>query len=503
MKVEIRVESGEIDILVDDSLVHNETTSAWDDKDLYFKQGIYCTGSTSAIGIATNEVRSLSLVVDEPIADIVSITGIVAHGETITITDTLERFGAKPAYHKQLFIESATAVYEDNVLNNTHVGLEAGDWVPCVSTGNNPPNGGVAGAVFQGAFAQVSNVQRHPRVSSCFSGQAIQIPGATAEPGQLTWPTMFGANRDTPYGEYFRASWWLWIGHKNCRKIKYTSFTGVFDTGSNTATSAFDQGEALSLSNGATAYVVWVDTENSFIYMNMTGGDQGQAAINGLTVTGITSGATCVLDTTTGYGGGGSQKPWRVYEESTMEPAGRKHTRMFASASLGQWAIDGWNGSSGTRVPSSGIHQLPAIPTRQWVKVKTWHDYRGTNLVCGCSINGQIITNSELVKALVKSATHGPTLANWGYEASVNNYDCALFGELDACTSPLEVEIGDAPVYEDCTQQPEACRIVSWSAGEIQIDVNQGGLDNLTGKYLFIRNESGELFGGGIPLEAT
>lgn len=73
MKVEIRVESGEIDILVDESLVHSETTSAWDGKDLYFKQGIYCTGSASAIGVATNETRALSLLVDEAIPDSVQV----------------------------------------------------------------------------------------------------------------------------------------------------------------------------------------------------------------------------------------------------------------------------------------------------------------------------------------------------------------------------------------------------------------------------------------------
>lgn len=499
MAVEVLVEDGELYISIDGVQAHTETVTAWAGLDLYFKQGIYCTGSATAVGVATNEARALTLVVDVSLSDIV-ISGTIEHGQTITITDSLDRFGAKPAYHKQLFIESATSVYEDNVLNNTHVGLEVGDWVPCVSTGGNPPNGGVSGAVFQGAFAQVSNTQRHPRVSSCFSGQAIQIPGATAESGQLTWPTMFGANRDTPYGEYFRASWWLWIGHKNCRGVKYNTLSGTFDTGSNTSTSAFDQGEPFTLDGGITGYLVYVDTVNERVYINITSGDAGSTSLNGKTLTGSVSGASCVLDTTTGYLASGSQKIYRILEEPTQNPVGRRHMINMSAPSIGTWKVAGWDGVGPENVANN--YGMISFNSRNWVRVKVEADYRDSQCHVSVSINGQKITNSDLAKSLYKSATHGPTLANWGYECSVNNYDCALFGELDACNSPLEVEIGDNADYENCTNV-ESCRIVAWDSGQVQVSLNQGGFSNLSGKFLFFRNEDGLLFGGGIPLEVA
>lgn len=73
--VELECEAGSVYITIDDVLIHSETVEAWDGKDLYFKQGVYCTGSTSAIGVATNETRALSLTIPDSVQVVVTGTG--------------------------------------------------------------------------------------------------------------------------------------------------------------------------------------------------------------------------------------------------------------------------------------------------------------------------------------------------------------------------------------------------------------------------------------------
>lgn len=74
MAIEVLVEDGELYISINGVQAHTETVTAWADLDLYFKQGIYCTGSATAVGVATNETRALTLVVDEAIPDSVQVT---------------------------------------------------------------------------------------------------------------------------------------------------------------------------------------------------------------------------------------------------------------------------------------------------------------------------------------------------------------------------------------------------------------------------------------------
>lgn len=224
-----------------------------------------------------------------------------------------------------------------------------------------------------------------------------------------------------------------------------------------------------------------------FVTLEITGGSGGSANIDGATVTGDSSGATLIIDSSSVYGSLGATKIQRTY--SGELPSGKgisvvtSHLRII---DVDEYDDGGYAGSLANETAAFSYSSSP----KQWHLYELEIDFTGdTGVVRQRIDNGEISEVSGLSKANL-SSVRGFYLTNIGPDAAgspttpSNTGLSEDWGEMIADNEIRRLVIGDAPVYSDCNHV-EPQRHLDWSQGQVPFVVNQGSFDSLDGKYLF------------------
>ena len=98
-------------------------------------------------------------------------------------------------------------------------------------------------------------------------------------------------------------------------------------------------------------------------------------------------------------------------------------------------------------------------------------------------------TRDSTVTNYVDCLSMGYLVTNGG------DYADTYWDDVYVDNSWARVEVGDSSTYANCTHR-EMQIPSSWSNSSVTVTVNQGSLSSLSGKYLFVVDENGDVSSG-------
>ena len=114
----------------------------------------------------------------------------------------------------------------------------------------------------------------------------------------------------------------------------------------------------------------------------------------------------------------------------------------------------------------------------------------------------------ERIKPVFNGETTSPTSYQWnqlnvpGWFGNSLVNPGGVYDDVYLATganAPARVEVGDAPVYEDCTEL-SIMPSLSWTDSEIKVIVKTKGTETIAQKYIFIFNGQNALIADGIAI---
>ncbi len=181
-------------------------------------------------------------------------------------------------------------------------------------------------------------------------------------------------------------------------------------------------------------------------------------------------------------GGGHSSKFFRVWDRSSGEGTRISWTQMHLTYDGGGPSWKGWGGR-----------------TNQWNRLEMYVD-ADENLIRAWT-NGELKHNITNFAKNSAASGRGLNLARVGFDRGGSNPPPISFefGEIYVDVTQARVELGNAANWDDVTEK-EIQIPVSWSDNSITIELNQGGMSNFNGKYLYIVDSDGNVSSSGYPL---
>jgi hypothetical protein len=395
--------------------------------------------------------------------------GTVSKGNTITVeTDGTYHFGTKAQSAPILWVFGSDT-YENGVNVTFETGLSEGDAVP---------SGNDATSLWQTKGGTVKISKSNLRGSHV--DQQYEVEGGAG--GYLGWPYINnGSGRRGLVGTgklYVSGYEYYTVPLGRYRGVAYNTPSGTLDDGS----TSFDLGETFTVStSGKTGTVIYVDTTNTDIHMYLDSAVDA-SDLNGYTLTGDTSGATVVLDTTT-YTTPSSSKILRIWENAEGS-ADNLRTLYVHNGEHGQKGVDDLGVVQENVDAADGIAGITNVA---WSYYDAYVDWNGAYIEsefrreAGGALD--VSTSAEEVTTTYKGSTTGPTLANIGFEASseaTDIFSVCRFGEIYMDNTPQRIVIGDAATWATCTEFNHL-RPTDWTDSTIEA-VYQNG----TGGYLYV-----------------
>lgn len=125
-------------------------------------------------------------------------------------------------------------------------------------------------------------------------------------------------------------------------------------------------------------------------------------------------------------------------------------------------------------------------------------------------VNGvyQRVSHSSVGEFDIDDYEKRPEFADLGLNVAVLGFDHGLtsygamvtdFGEIYIDTTRARVEIGDAPTWAE-TRHREIQLPTAWSDGSIEVTLQEGSLEGLSGRYLYVIDAEGNVNEEGFPL---
>jgi hypothetical protein len=414
-----------------------------------------------------------------------SVSSVVDNGATITIQGS--GFGTKPQAAPILWI------FGDDVRNNG-----AAVVYPSVSDGDSVAATGPSG-VWDSADSNVSHSSdvRYPALGHSYF---------TKYDGTLRNPIAFGGG-SPPYADETYVSFRVknisnWHGYK---VSAYTNLTSTFDTGG----SEFSEGESITietLGDGTkTGVIVHIDESINKVTFDPDGGTS--STLNGATMTGDTTGASLVLDTSAAYAYEGGSKYLRMW---SGDRPGMYHTYTVNRL------ISGYRDINGDLIAkfaeSSGGSDDDGYGVQQFRANQGWQLYEGFMSQKGLSDLFQYMDIDNTSRRYLRYMTltedeklldRSPTISQIGLDSAGGTDAIARafnFGEIYFDTTPKRVMLSQNSTYATSGQDLELQFVQSWSDTEIVVEKRLGALDTGQPVYAYVFNAEDSVNTQGVEL---
>lgn len=259
--------------------------------------------------------------------------------------------------------------------------------------------------------------------------------------------------------------------------VDYTGKSGTF-TAPNLVSNPDGLGEQLTLSNSEDAYLL-LDTGTSLCFYTPNTTDR-QTVLGGTTITGVSSGATCLV---TDKGAStddhsGPEKLIRVWSEDDGNTGMRytlnRSTSVFTGGTTVQGGIGDINGAGLAEEDTWALVELLIDLTANASKV---------------AVNGSVVSSLDITTydgyAGVWDKTKGMRTRAVGWQSVRTLYNAVDFGEIYIDHSPQRLYLGNASTWGACTEI-ELQRPTSWSTNSVSCILNQGALTGISGSYLYL-----------------
>ena len=369
---------------------------------------------------------------------------------------------------------------------------------PSVSDGDSVAATGPSG-VWDSADSNVSHSSdvRYPALGHSYF---------TKYDGTLRNPIAFGGG-SPPYADETYVSFRVkntnnWYGYK---VSAYTNLTSTFDTGG----SEFSEGESITietLGDGTkTGVIVHIDESINKVTFGPDGGTS--STLNGATMTGDTTGASLVLDTSAAY----------AYE------GGGKYLRMWSGGKPGMYhtyavnrLVSGYRDINGDLIAkfaeSPGGSDDYGYGVQQFTANQGWQLYEGFLSQKGLSDLFQYMdidnTSRRYLRWLTltegqKLLDRSPTISQVGLDAAGGTDAIARafnFGEIYFDTTPKRVMLSQNSTYATSGQDLELQFVQSWSDTEIVVEKRLGALDTGQPFYAYVFNAEDSVNTQGVEL---
>lgn len=410
----------------------------------------------------------------------------VADGNALTITtDGTYDFGTKPQAAPVLWV-FGSEIYENGVLNTSEAALNDGEQIP-------------SGASAVWASATGSTVKRvgEGRLPEFDSAYFSDTGLSGGEPATLFYPNVQLAVAGDRNSSIYNGSLFCSFRYKysaqpyRYRIVEFESLSGSFDTGSD----FYDAGEQIELL-GEYGNVYYVDTVNNLIAFQGDGlGSANSSSMQDQTLTGQTSGATCVLRPDLTYSTPYATKFLRWMEHVSSDLAKPRISGTWSPTGGIVSGADGQTEAYRQNLPSI---QLPTAEVTDWVRGELWQDNRGAtgNGYMQFGSVKEEFSNFDLTK---KSSEHGLMVGNLGLDVPGSPaplYFQNTWGEVYLDTSPARVVIGNAATW-DAVTDVEFTRPTSWSNNQIEV-IYKAGLG-----WLYAVDDNGDVVNtNGVAINA-
>lgn len=375
-------------------------------------------------------------------------TALATESTVIISTDGTYAFGAKPQAAPELFWKGSN-VWENGVLSAAEQGLAEDSPVPVDGLWDR-----------QGGDVTIDKSSlRNSEIDQQYVGR---------KGGWVGWPMAVGGD-DTRYADKLYVAYNAKISSdiNSFRRCAYNSLSGLFNEG----LTEFDRGEDISFSGYAgNGKIIYVDTANLQVHIEVPAGSN-QSGLNGNTITGLSSGATLVLDTATDYQAPGGTKTIRIWEN----PSTTSTTTAFGNY-LGIYTGDSFDGAN-TRIDRQQATGASKGDVDQWDLWEYTVDYSGATGTGTVKTNNAGATTFAGLNLANKSPTHGPTASNIGNDIPVDGMSNTEI-YFEGCyqdTTFQRVVIGDASTFAACTKF-EHQRLTAWSGSSIECRLYHGDL---------------------------
>jgi hypothetical protein len=218
-------------------------------------------------------------------------------------------------------------------------------------------------------------------------------------------------------------------------------------------------------------------------------------------VTGLESGATATLNSgQTGYAGAPAAKLYRINQGAL--------DGVLSVLQLGVeqfWIESNASGVDEIRMQrfDNGPDFTAAALPGEWFFVEMTQDWSDGSALTGTArligSQGQSIMSIPAQNGAANWDDLPVLLLGIGLDSSVDHKLNVEFGEVVIDETAQRVAIGNNSNYDLCTQI-EVQRVKTWDASKITAEAYQGAFDSLSGKYLFVFDESNNVIGSGVQL---
>jgi hypothetical protein len=292
----------------------------------------------------------------------------------------------------------------------------------------------------------------------------------------LGWPVVYGGSETPLNNNQLYVSWW----YKPLYDPKYywrwnlSNIQGNFIAGAG----PFQPGEKIILNanilGSIDGQVIWLEGNELHFVAN---GAAAATHLRGVTITGVSSGATAVLsDNDTQFISPGSNKFIRIWEESTGKDGLRTS----------------WTQQQVTHLKPDGValttYKYPSLIINGWNHLEVEIDLATDRFRSW--VNSELLYDMDISLAMQNDSAFSPTIASLGFNGKNQTYQRVELSEIYMDKELQRIFIGDALIWADVTHA-EIQLPTSWSDIEIKFDANLGafnGIDNAMSIYVFDKN---------------